>query len=498
MYGLALPRLIVFSLLLSLQVGCAQLLGFDSVTECTGAACAVSDAGTDAAGAECMESSECAASTPICDSDEQECRLCTTSDECADRDPSLVGCAPDGTCVECAAHDDCDSEICDLTTHTCVEASSIIYLDPAGGTAPSCGTQNDPCKRFLEALAHVGTERDQLRARAGTYNADTTTIAVPAGITATLTAEGATFDLAPSEPVFSIGVGASFTIVGGTVTDATSSAGIVCGDATSTLRLEGTTVSDNGTNGVLCNGTVVVLDATFSGNPVKAIDASGGANLTVERSTFTGNDMGVDAADTTVIRQASFTGNTDVAVHCGPATDCTVERTLFKSNAGGGLCFNQGGGSIINNVFRENGGAVGGSIGAISFLFPDDDVLFAFNTVIDNNSAGAQSGGVHCTDDLGRVTSPNNLVHNNLNAMGKDSDFVGICNFTYSNVGDGAGNTNIDIEPQFKNFDTHELTADSPCVGVARFGSLTVEVDFDGEPRPFGDEPDCGADEFVP
>jgi hypothetical protein len=480
--------------------GCGKLLGFDDVRRCEGAECTGGggddpDAGDAPA---CETADECQPDAPVCDTGAGSCRTCESHDECEAIDPAAPACSPDGTCVECVLDSHCPSEVCDTGDSTCVAEEDVVYMAPDGSTDGDCGAKDDPCKLFASALALVEGARQIVKVGAGTYNGDPAPILIPDGLTVTLLAAGATVDPAADGTIFSIGAGATFTMRGGQVSGATggtSAHGLLCA-ATATLRLFGVTVADNAGDGVHCPGTAVLEDITASDNGGDGISGAGGVNLRVTRGTVSGNDDGISSAETTAISQVDVVGNTGFGLSCHDT--CEVTRSKIRSNASGGIDAINGEGVYLNNFITGNGAAEGGSVGG-AFLWPDEGaVLFAHNTVVGNFMRSAGVGGVHCVD--GDITSANNIVYGNLDAMDKPSNTNVPCHMTYSDIEEVGVNpdNNIDFPPSFTA--GYHIVADAACVdhGNASAVGIDVDVDLDGDERPYGDGPDCGCDEYVP
>lgn len=484
--------------------GCGTILGFDDVRQCEGAECPGGGGAEDDAGARACDGPEdCDADAPVCDADSGTCRGCTEHAECEAIDDGAPACSADGSCVECVLDEHCASDVCDTGEQACVPEANVVYMATGGSTDESCGTHDDPCKRFIEALAQVAAPRDIVKVNPGTYNGDTPPIQVPADLTVTLLSGGAIVDPAADGTIFQIGAGASFRMNGGEVSGATGAGadGFQCADATSTLRLVDVKVADNTGDGVQCLGTVVLENVEVASNDGNGLECNNGVSLTITGGKISGNTTGIEAADTTTLTGVDVFGNSEIALRCHGS--CDVSRTKFRSNAFGGVDAAATAGRFVNNLFLGNGGGEAGSLGAI-FLWPNEGeqtVLFAYNTVVGNHSRSAQAGGVHCVSDVG-VTSPNNLVQGNLDSDDKEdnasgADGANICNFTYSNIGEIGANpdNNIDFDPVF--IDVYHLPPDSSCKDHGNpTGVEDIDVDLDGEPRPFGDAPDCGCDEF--
>src|SRR5690349_7884338 len=141
--------------------GCGTILGFDDVRQCEGAECTGGGEDPDAGDAPACDGPEdCSGDQPICDGESGTCRGCTEHAECAAIGDDAPGCSADGSCVECVLDAHCASEVCDTGEETCVPEEDVVYMAPDGSTDAGCGTHDEPCKRFVEALAQVAAPRD--------------------------------------------------------------------------------------------------------------------------------------------------------------------------------------------------------------------------------------------------------------------------------------------------------------------------------------------------
>src|SRR5207344_956820 len=139
-----------------------------------------------------------------------------------------------------------------------------------------------------------------------------------------------------------------------------------------------------------------------------------------------------------------------------------------------------------NNFIVNNGSptaAVGGVL--ISQIMAGGAHDFEFNTVGANQAASSVTPGVVCSAVATPLVFSSSIVYGN----GVATQVEGAnCSFSYSDVGPQTvgGTANINMDPKFSNtstFDYHLMTG-SPCFDAAD-PAATVNVDIDGDPRPF-------------
>src|SRR5205807_4928096 len=90
----------------------------------------------------CVDATQCANPTPVCDDQMHDCRGCKTDDECVSR-------------------------VCDLDAGACVPADMVLYAAPSGADTASC-LEGAPCS-LAHALSLVYPLRPIVRMLPGTY-----------------------------------------------------------------------------------------------------------------------------------------------------------------------------------------------------------------------------------------------------------------------------------------------------------------------------------------
>lgn len=113
--------------------------------------CRLVDAGVDAA-KKCESNAECQAPAAVCDvAGTKTCVECTATDDavCMGAEPV---CGADNACRKCAAHSECDSQVC-LPDGTCAASNSVAYVDGAAPAANTACTLVSKCNTVTKALA---------------------------------------------------------------------------------------------------------------------------------------------------------------------------------------------------------------------------------------------------------------------------------------------------------------------------------------------------------
>jgi hypothetical protein len=117
--------------------------------------------------------------------------------------------------------------------------------------------------------------------------------------------------------------------------------------------------------------------------------------------------------------------------------------------------------------------------------------VFAHNTIVENtsdNDFGDVAGAV-CLINIDAV---NNLIYSNF--IGPQAD--GDCDFGSSYVAPGAPNNPMGFIAPEADPPNYKLDGSSDLVVNAGVTS-SIDIDFEGDPRPTGSAPDFGADEYV-
>lgn len=408
----------------------------------------------------CAASSECDSAAPYCvDPPDGRCQMqCTDDTQCPgfsddasqtfceagacvacraemnDCSGATPICSDEGRCVGCTRNDQCGSGVCG-DDGVCVDESLIAYVSPSGVATGQC-LATAPCQSIIFALGLIPA-RNFVVIDEGTYTNNATIIVRG---TRRLIGRGANaprLRRSGNGPIVTINAGESsleFLDIGNAVGSGIEN------------DMEG--------DGIFCPtgnaATVRVIDSVIHDNQARGIQARR-CTVTAIRTQFTKNTDGIVANDSTV----------------------TLERCAVFDNTAG---VNLDGGTfdVTNNFITRNQ-----NDGLRIFQFDQEAARVEFNTIVDNGGLG-----LACPV---RVL-PNNLIARN----GFQTD--GNCSLPNSII------IETDIVPlKFASPDTvpfdYHLTAGSIAIDAATI--TTIDRDFDGDTRP-SDEPDVGADEFVP
>jgi hypothetical protein len=193
----------------------------------------------------------------------------------------------------------------------------------------------------------------------------------------------------------------------------------------------------------------------------------------------------------------------DVANNGGLGVEVSGGKLTMTSSS---ISFNGGGGvsvrsaatfDLTNNFIFRNGVAETSSLGGLELsVGPSPQNRLEFNTIADNRSL-IISGGVIC--NVPGFAAANNLIIRNSLAGSTtiaNAQTAGGCSYPTSRIqGDLTDVLFKDPEPPAP-YD-YGLLAGSKSIDQAMTTS-TVELDFQGDPRPQGDQKDMGADEYNP
>jgi len=323
-----------------------------------------SDEGDKPIDASCESSSECPSSIqPICDTVIGVCSTCDTGAECLAKSPDAPICAPNGACVECLAHSDCDSGICDVAGNTCVAAGEIAYAAPGNDSNTTCA-QNVPCS-LPNALAL--TSRPYVLVQAGAYSLSGT---LTVGRSVSIVGEGGVIWSRGESTVPMVQVSAAdvtienVTIgsVGGPNGGADSSSIKVT--STGALTLQGCKVHMNANPAapaILSQGALTVIGSEIYGNNGGAIKVEGPFfivnNFIVGNGSQTSNIGGIEIQNGGVAGKVYFLAYNTIAYN--------FANYLSGANAYGIEC--SGKATMVNNIVDKNPSNAADGTGQIKF-----------------------------------------------------------------------------------------------------------------------------------
>ena len=345
------------------------------------------------------ESDDCTGAAPVCDATSRECRACTEHTECA------AGLCLDGTCPA-----EGDILWVDRDDDACDDAGS--------------GTSAVPFCQIQAALDDGSAELIAVRDSVSPY---------------------APIELSTGGTAFVIGVQPEGPTprINQQLADDTAVA-VKCINA-STLTLVDINASGNNDSGAgisVTNCNLTLIGVTVSGNGDAGLVASAGADLTVRRSEFSGNEGGgLDLAGTTYLIENSLIANNGRTGEIPPVGGVNIQATAT--------------GTFINNTIADNRG---------NFV-----------------------GGISCGSAASSLV--NTLVTRNV-LMGSVSSNVATCTVDPSSYADD--------DAVLGGADGYHLTAASSCCVDQGTDTDAPADDIDGDERPCGESIDIGADELCP
>jgi hypothetical protein len=378
-------------------------------------------------GAACTSASQCTQQgLGVCDLSHSPgtCVQCTTGEHSACGAMTPV-CGPDDMCHGCATHADCGTNGACLPDGSCGTDANTAWVAaaPAGSDMNAC-TMEAPCLTISTALSNTTKPNIKVSGMISDNPSITRNVTILADQGAKLVPK----NINPLVQLVTPGVTAE-------IDDLTLAGGMPAAVS------------------ITANATVVLQRLDISNNGGLCIDASGGGNVSVQRS----------------------------KLH-----NCT----------GGGISLASMSFDIENNFIYLNGSA-GSSFGGVSvyMLGTNPQHTLQFNTITANDGMGGSSTGVACAQTFPMPTFTNNIVYNNTVSNGGMQIF-GSCSFDYSDVGPNVTPptpNSIDADPKFVAGGYHIQTT-SPAKDTADPNAVQM-FDIDGDRRPINMRRDMGADE---
>lgn len=387
---------------------------------------------------------DCAAvspNLPVCDADSGLCAAC----DCDDANP--VCDSESHTCGKCSDHSQCPDSACDLWTGGCMPIAGALWVDRAGACADDAsGSREEPLCSLGAAFSRVQQAPEvahAIRVRAGDYAA-ATPLRVPMG-----------------------GTVAVIHATGGDDVSISAAAGALAVEAGGALLVDGIAIPDAGGDAVACASGKLWLDrlnvSAAGGHGVSA----DGCALKLRRSVLVGN----------------FSSGARVT-----AAAAYVENSYISRNGVGNV-------DALGGVYLAGGASL--------------DAVYA--TFISNSGTPGFPWSVACNNDpddpaIEKVFVRNSVaINTGLKTLCQGAT---ITTTAYSVKAGEEGATNLSIASDA--LDDY-LTEDPALPGVYRAKKGTAldelakwvdgdpDIDFDGDPRPSGnDSPDyAGADRII-
>ena len=381
---------------------------------------------------------------------------CTLDSDCAGTAATPICDATTHTCRGCIADAECTGGVCEELAGTCVPDAQVVFLSPApvGADAGTC-TRAKPCASFNFAFQQLSASRTVVRIGDGSYS------------------DGAHLSSTTGEVVLS---GEDRDPAGATITS-TNPGGVIQLDLGTDAVLEGVTIANAPGDGIFARGQLVVSRVTVTSSGGMGINVSGQTNTTLSL---------LDSRIATSQLQGVYSskGNVD------------LERDYVLGNLGGGIHVQQGTVTIVNTIVAQNG-TTSSSIGGIRLDNPFAPSIVHDTIAYNQNSSGSLSApGLQCNSSL-TVT---NLIFADNGTLGERpySSLVAPTHslFEGSTAPQGMGNRTgsaafVDVTAG----DFHILSSSAAIDAAA---TSSVNVDIDGDVRPYGAGPDIGADEYHP
>jgi hypothetical protein len=373
---------------------------------------------------------------PKCDADTGLCAAC----DCDDSAP--VCDAETHTCSKCIDHGQCPDSACDLWTGACLPVAGALWVDGDGVCDDAAsGGEDDPLCSLGEAFARVNEEPEvphAIRVRPADYDVDDVLRVPSGGLVALVHATGGdgVRIVAPSSQALAVDAGS--------------------------LLVDGLEITGAGSDGLTCAGGKLWLDR---------LSVSGAAG------------------------------------HGVYSDDCPVRlrRSVLTNNVRSGVTVAIADASIENSYISKNGNSDDGGGGV--YLTGGASLTAVYVTLIDNLGFAGVPWSVACDEDADpaiEVVDVRNSVAINLGTKTLCSGAT-VATTAWSTTEEEVGASNLLITyGQLAEY----LTEDAGFAGVyraiegteldhlAKWVDGDPDIDFDGDPRPSGDNsPDfAGAD----
>ncbi|MCP4582132.1 MAG: T9SS type A sorting domain-containing protein [candidate division Zixibacteria bacterium] len=170
------------------------------------------------------------------------------------------------------------------------------------------------------------------------------------------------------------------------------------------------------------------------------------------------------------------------------SSECDISMNTVQNNSavsGGGIYYFYSNGTTSNNIIRDNSSTNGAGI------FCESSSPTMTNNTVYSNSASSSGGGIYCKLASSPVITNSIFWHDSAGVAGHEVYEYGASpQFSYCDVqGDWGGESNIDIDPLFRDpegMDLHLMAVaygypyDSPCIDVGHpdIWDLTVDGEW--------------------
>jgi hypothetical protein len=392
-------------------------------------------------GPECSSDPDCAANpngNRVCALPTMTCVQCTVDkvDACTE---AQVCDSETNLCRACAAHGECDSQVC-LPDGKCALESEVAYVN-------SAGTDNDTCNKAMQCTKiskAMATNRSIVKLKGNFDEA------------VTIDGKSVKWFADPETSLRRSTAGNVLTISGATV----EISDLTIGDAS---------VATNGTGIFLSGqGAAVSLRRSNIKKCVDGIRGIVGSNVTVTDSLISSNSgVGISVSGTS-----------------------SIVNSTISLNQGGGLNI-IGIFTIVNNFVFRNGSTTS-TFGGVNIIHPNDPagVRFEYNTVVSNQSEPGRVAGMVCSTF--QATSDMKLTNSIIAGNNSSVQISGTCMSESSKIQPTlAGLEFVSSTAAPFNF---RLKPGSIAIGAATTPTA-VTTDFEGDPRTNG-AADQGADEL--